>query len=367
MKQALVFIAAAFCAAPLFAARHFGLAADAFRSATAKETKTVVFSPASFEIDCAIIAESLATIPKANVSERMGITIDFRSTYQPIIEAYTGEATNSLKVLSARGFCVSDMKTAAAAHRQYLEETYGVEVMRLKPKEGAESWLKATMEGEMEEFEIPANVVHGDRYAFYDLMSFSAAWRDPFPTANTRKVKGVTCLSDVRLADTWEASTFTALRLPLKNDAYFFALLPKEGADLAALKTRLTAEMLESLPVVMESVSEAGVAHGPCAIILPKFSLLSRVNLIPVFANAQVPTKGLVHVAGEVSARECAQYMRFNLAENGLAETPLKEKDAKDVIALTPQVKRLFFTKPFLFFIYHQPTATVPVFGQYVP
>lgn len=368
MNKLFVLSLAALAACSLSAARHIDMETDAFAKAIPeKSNKTSVFSPASFEIDCAIIAESLATIPKANVSERMGITIDFQSTYRPILEAYSEFATNGVRVLSARGFCVSDLKSAPANERHYLENTYGVEVMSLKPQQGAESWFKATMEGELEEFELSPQVVHSDRYSFYDLISISAAFKEPFPTANTRKVKGVECISDVRNADTWETSSFTALRLPLKDDAFLFALLPKGETDLKTLKSKVSSASIDNLLTVMDSITEPGVSHGPCAIVMPKISHVSRVNLLPVFAHFQVPTKGLVHVAGEVSAKECVQLIRFTLAENGVNDKPLVEKDAKDVIPLGPSVKRLFFTKPFVFFVYHQPTATIPVFGQFVP
>lgn len=368
MNKSSAFFVALFAVSSLFAARHVDFETDACSKAVSeKVNKSFVFSPASFEIDSAIIAESLATIPKANVSEMMGVTIDFPSTYRPILEAYSESPTNGIKVLSARGFCVSDLKNASANDRHYLDETYGVAVLDSKPPQGAEAWLRATMEGEMDDFELPAQVVHSDRYAFYDLISITAAFKDPFPTANSRKVKGVDCISDVRQADTWETSTFTALRLPLKDDAYFYALLPKGETELKTLKTKISSASIDNLLTIMDSVTEPGVAHGPCAIVLPKLSIVSRVNLLPVFAHFKVPTKGLVHVAGEVSAKECTQLCRFTLAENGATDKPLVEKAEKDVIPLGPTVKRLFFTKPFIYFVYHKPTATIPVFGQYVP
>lgn len=354
MIRTIIFLFAFLASLELFAVHHLELEGDAFnRAFPATFKKSAVFSPVSFETDCAIVAESLQTIPKANVSEKMGVTVDFPSTYQPIIEAYESARTNGLKVVAARGFCVPDIRKSSSAHRQYLERTYGVEVLRSYPAQGAESWFRATMEGEMESFELAPSVVKSDRYAFYDLISVEPSFLEPFPVANTRKMKGVDCLSDVRLVEMAEMSKFSILRLPLKDDAFFYALLPKGETSLETLRGEIG------------NVVGLALIKTPCAIVLPKLSLKTRIDLLPLMRASQVPTKGLNMVTGEVSAKEYAQEVRFRLAENGSWEQPLREKDPKDVVPLTSEVKRLVMTRPFVFFVYHEPTGTILVAGQY--
>lgn len=347
------------------AERRVGFESEAFKRVSSDSpTKTLVFSPAAFEIDCAVMAESLATIPKANVSDRMGVVLDFAGMYRPIVEAFAA-STNEVRMLSARGFCVPDLKTASAAFRQELEDVYNVEVMRLYPSIGAESWFKATVEGTMEDFAIPANVARAERYSFYDLETVSVAWAEPFPTANTRKIRGVDYLSDVRRADTWETKSFVVLRLPLKGSAWFYAVLPKEGCDFAEVRKLLDPARFDELLVIMNSVTEPGVAHGPCAIILPRLSIDTRTDLSPIFAECRVPTKGLVHVAGDLSARELVQRVKFSLVEQGIGETPIQQKPDGSVVPFGADGKKLVFNRPFLFFVYHEPTRTIPVAGQY--
>lgn len=367
MKLRSVLLSVVFSGMALTAAaeRQVAFEAEAFRQiSAASPTKTLVFSPAAFELDCAIVAESLATIPKANVADRMGVVLDFAGTYAPILEAFRSP-TNDVKMLSARGFCVSDLKTAQPSFRQELESVYDVEVMRLYPSFGAESWFKAAMEGAMEDFAIPANIARSERFSFYDLETISVAWADPFPTSNTRKIRGAAYLSDVRLAETWETKTLTVLRLPLKGDAFFFAILPKEGRTLADARELFGANEFANLLTVMESVTEPGVSRGPCAIILPRMNLDSRLDLTGAFAAAYVPTKGLVHVAGDQAARELVQRVKFSLAEQGAGEAPLEKKGEKDVVAFGANGKKLVFNRPFIFFVYHEPTRTIPVAGQY--
>ena len=369
------FCAAVLASANLWAARHIGFETDAFnRVYPASFAKSIVFSPASFEIDCAVIAGTLETIPKANVSETMGVVLDFESTYRPILEAYAAR-TNGFEVVSARAFCLPELKQALPAFRQNLQRMYGVEAVRTFPTVGAESWFRATMEGAMEDFRLPVDLARTEKFAYYDLVSVTVAWRDPFPTENTRKLKfrpapdaepqSVVCMSDVRRADTWETKEYTLLRLPLKDEAWFYALLPKEGFGLAEARADISSVEIDHLLSVMMSDADLHVAHGPCAIVLPRLSLCSRLDFTAALTYFRIPSRGLRHVAGDLAAREFVQVAKFSLAEQGVGETPLAHKDADAVVPLTPDVKKLVFNRPFLFFVYHERTKTIPIAGQY--
>ena len=103
---------------------------------------------------------------------------------------------------------------------------------------------------------------------------------------------------------------------------------------------------------VMSSVTEPNVAHGPCAIVLPRLELRSRLDFTSALTYFRIPSKGLCHVAGDLSAREYVQVAKFTLAEQGPGEPPLARKGADAVIPLTPDVKKLVFNRPFLFFGY---------------
>lgn len=374
-RRAACWCVAVFVSANLWAARHIGFETDAFnRIYPASFAKSLVFSPASFEIDCAVIAETLETIPKANVSETMGVLLDFESMYRPIVEAYAAQ-TNGFKVTTARGFCVPELKHALPAFRQQLERAYGVEVLMAHPARGAESWFRATMEGEMEDFRVSSDLGRTSRFAYYDLVSVAVAWRDSFPTENTRKIKfrsspeaeaqTVVCMSDVRRADTWETKEYTLLRLPLKDEAWFYALLPKEGFGLSDARVDLSSMEIDHLLTVSSSVTDPHAAHGPCVIVLPRITLRSRLDFSSVLTYFRIPSKGLYHVAGDWTAHEYVQLAKFTLAEQGPGEQPLASKPAEEIVPLTPDAKKLVFNRPFLFFVYHEGTKTIPIAGQY--
>lgn len=360
----------------LWAARQIGFETDALnRVYPASFAKSVVFSPGAFEIDCAVIAESLETIPKAGVSETMGVVLDFEGLYAPIVEAYAGAATNGLSITTARGFCVPELKEAAPAFRQQLERVYGVEVMRLWPSRGAEAWFRAAMDGEMEDFSIAKGVARSERFSYYDLVSVAPSWVEPFPIENTRKIKfraspeaepkSVTCISDVRVADTYETTAYTLLRLPLKDDAWFYAMLPKEGHTLSEAREDLSSLRIDHLLTVMKSVAEPGVAHGPCAIVLPRLNLRSRLSFTSALSYFRIPSAGLVHVAGTRGANELVQIAKFKLFEQGPGEQPLLRKSPDRQVSLSPAVKKLVFNRPFIFFVYHEKTQTIPMAGQF--
>lgn len=347
----------------LLAARSLSFEAEAFEQAKRSFANgNFVFSPLSFELDCVLFADCLETIPKANVADSMGAAVGFESVYGPIYEALATRK-NGFSFISARGFCVPEIQKANPVHRQYLENFHGAEVLRLYPTFGAESWFKASMEGEMEDFAVPAKKSNADHYSFYDLVSVRLNWKERFPTANTRKMKfnpaqesgpiQLSCMSDVRVADTWETKKFVALRLPLENDAWFYAVGSKEPISI------------EQLVSGFNAVGEVGMTHGPCAIVLPKIEMTSRVDLRPILSYAKVPTAGLTSVAPGITPRECEQHIKFVMSENGIDQEPLEEKPANEIVALTKQSKRLVFNRPFVFFVYDERTASLPIAGVF--
>ena len=59
------------------------------------------------------------------------------------------------------------------------------------------------------------------------------------------------------------------------------------------------------------------------------------------------------------------QCVRFRLDEQGLDAEPLVEKSEENVVHGDASTKRFILNRPFVFFVYHEPTGTVPVAGQF--
>lgn len=371
-----VFCAAILSVGAAFGVRHVGFQTDAFnRAFPASYAESIVFSPGAFEIDCAIIAESLETIPKAKVSERMGVLLSFENTYGPIVE-YFASVSNGVSLVSARGFCVNEPRKAPSAHRQFLQRVYRTEVMQAYPEFGAQSWFRTTMDGRMEDFALPNRKMPIGKYSYYDLLSINFGWAEPFPTDNTRKVvfhrqpndqgEPVECLSDVRVAEGWIGPFYTLLKLPMKDGAWFYAMMPHEDRTLEDIRRDLLSTSIDRVLTITKSVTEKGVFNGPCAIVLPKIKIVSRVDFMKILGAAEfsVPTTDLKLIAGS-EARECVQVISYVLNEQGPGEKPLKAKDEDEVVAINETTPKLIFNRPFIFFVYHEKTGTVPVAGQF--
>ena len=377
LRSLLAAATVALVAAEAGAVRHTGFEADAFnRVYPASYKGTFVFSPMSFELDCVLIAETLETIPKANVASMMGVLIDFPSAYGPILAALE-TPTNGFSFLSARGFCVPDMRRTDVNLRSRIQRDYRAEVMRILPKDGAEAWFKASMDGEMEDFVIPPSAVRPDRCSFFDLVSLSAAWLDPFPSANTRKmpfmVGGTTnavemaFMSDVRIADTWETKEYTLLMLPLKGDSKFFALLPKKGYLASDSRADMTSVEIDNLLSIATPASTLDAVSGPCSISIPRLEIRTSTSFAGALRYFRVPTVGLSGITGDVPVQggDFVQFAKFSLLECGRDEKPLLEKDPEDVMPVTADTKKLVFDRPFVFFVYNSATATILVAGQF--
>ncbi len=357
-----------------FAGRTLGFEADAFnRTFPVSDPRSIVFSPASFEIDCALVAESLPTIPKANVSEMLGVTIDLESTYSPMLEGLSAN-TNGFKFVAARGFSVSAIEKAQPALRQHLERVYGAEVVRSHPARGGTAWFRSTMEGEMENFELPPAGEKSSQYSFYDLNSSSVSWLESFPTANTRtldfvspdgSLRKIDFMADVRKVDTWDTDKFVALKLPLKGGANFYALMPKTGATMMDVRRALSSTSINELFAVFGSKSGDGFRSGNCAIVLPKFRIESRHELLPIMEYFQIPLRPLTGICGEARPRTYRQWVVFELKENGAGESPLIEKASADRVNIDADTRKLVFNRPFLFFVHHVEAAAIPVAGQF--
>jgi len=373
MKKTLLAFVGVACL-PLFGIEHALFETESFnRSTPASYAKNFVFSPVSFEADCVLMAESLATIPKANVAEKMDVLFGFPSLYRPLLATLHTPA-DGFSFLSARGFCIPRIQEANMNHRLHLEREYGAEVMRLVPPEGAEAWFRATVAGQMESFEISSIDPSLNKYSLYDLASVRVAWRDPFPTDNTRTLAFysngpadsvlTSFMSDVRAAATWEEAEGTFLKLPLKGNCSFYALLPREGTTLADARKAMTGERVKLL-LALTGPEATEARLSPCALVLPRFDILSKTDMQGIFSYFQIPLSSLVLLSDNMSPHEMIQWTRFTLAEHAWDEQPLQKKRDDEVIALTPDVKRLVFNRPFLFFVYHEETRTILAMGQF--
>lgn len=361
-------------ATDLFAVRHVVFETDIYNRMFPLECQqNVVFSPFAAEVDCAVAAETLETIPRANVVEAMGVLMELAGVYKPLLERYSCR-TNGLSFVNARGFCLPELRKSRMDCRQQLQRDYGAEVMPLYPAKGAECWFRAMMDGLMEDFKLPHDVAFSPRYSYYDLVCLTFEWKDPFPTSNIRKLKfdaldgsnvEVQYLSDVRIAETWDEREWMVLKLPLKDDCVFYALLPKGETTLARVREEFSSIEIESF---ITKTGEAPIGRywkGPTVVVLPRLAIDCRVDFAEALQFFKVPVSRLSKLMDETPVAECVQQVCFRLLEHGPNEVPLVAKRPEDQVQITPESRRVILNRPFAYFVYDVRTQTIPVAGQY--
>ena len=353
-----------------FAGRTAGFSMSAFNTVVSASSASAVFSPLSFELDCALISEAFGPVEKAAYVEALGALVGYDSVYRPILENYAESATNGFSLVSARAFLVPSLRFVTPRYRSFVQSEYRAQVCPVRPAaDGAESFLRAAMDGEMEDFSVPGDVLVSRGASFCDLESFRCSWAEPFPRDNTCRRdftaangdrRPVEMMSDVRSADVWTTERFSMLRLPMTGGAWFFAVLPAEGVPLAAVRGDFAAEKFDDAMVVFRAAADPSVYHGMVSVGLPKFAVDTVVDLKPAFLSFSLPIGGFKEIFPGQEAVLCSvgQRTRFVLDERGPGGT-----EAVAVPCGGGSARKFVCDRPFLFFVYHEPTRTVPVAG----
>lgn len=366
MMKFVYSILSVFLALVANAGRTVGFGADSFcRVLPNSYAKNAVFSPLSFEFDAVLLADASDPITRANVAEKLGVLAELDGVYIPLYA--------NRQFVSTKAFCVPEPKKLSPVFRKALQDNYDATVLQIFPKTGAEAWLKASMDGEMEGFEIPDRIAVKDKFAFFDLVSMRFDFEEPFPTDNTREMafttidgekKRVPMIIDARIVDTWETSRFTAMRLPMKGGNMFYAIKPKGEASLVDIKRAVSSERIDIILSIMGSITETGVSRTPVALAIPKMDIVSSFDLSPTLRYFRFPSSKLESLGGNMTSSAILQHIRFVLDENGASE-PIEKKSPDKEVRIDKSSKRLFYNSPFIFFVYNQETASLLVAGQY--
>lgn len=346
------------------AERRAGIAIGYVAPSLLAESGSALTSPYGFELDAALFSEGFDPIAKAGFAEALGVLIGYDSVYFPMMAALEAAATNGFKVLSARAFLVPEMRFVSPAYRAQLHFEYAAAVGAMRPDyRGIESWLKAKVDGEMEDFAIPPEVTVEDRISFFDLESVAVKAAKPydrralclmdFTRADGARVK-VEALCDRREFGLYEAEDYQLFRLALADNGEFYALMPKAGAAAANIAREFSRERFEELVAVFDSVSNPKVRSVEAVLSIPRFDETCEFDLSQAFMAAKMPIKGFKTINNGYSPKRMLQRIRFRLAEPSAndAET-VAEGDGYRL------------DRPFVFFVYHRPTEAVVVLGKY--
>lgn len=377
MRRLLSVAFAFLLAGSSFAGRTPGFSMSAFNAVVPSSSSTVVFSPVSFELDCALISEAFGPIEKAVYVEALGALVGYDSVYKPILACYSASATNDMKMVSARAFLASSLRMISTKYRSFIQSEYGANACPVSPTaDGAESFLRVSMDGEMEDFRVTDGMTKTKGVSFCDLESFRCSWAEAFPADNTRKSgfasadgvsREVMMMSDRRDGDIWKCGRFSVLRLPMSGGAFFFAVLPEPGVPLDSIRGEFAAAKLDEALVAFKAVADPAVYHGPVDVSIPRMTVDSVVDIKPAFLAFGLPLGGFkeLHLGADSTLGALVQRTRFVLDERGTDEVRVKSEAADASDSVPRDVRKFVCDRPFLFFICHEPTRTVPVSGIY--
>lgn len=382
MKKLIAVLAVLGISGSVWAGRTVGFGVDAFNaSVPAGESGNKVFSPLGFEFDSVLMANAFEPITKAHFAETLGVLTGLEGTYVPMLARLRdGAATNRISYVSARAFLVPGFRNVSPAYAQELQREFQAEIGLSFPKEGIESWFRAMMEGDMEDFEIPLETAKSERNSFYELASIRLSWEEPFPTENRRKraffpvpadqknrvLTDMMC--DIRVIELYKAKNFTLGRIPMADGAWFYAAIPDSDADLKTVREQISSKNIDDLLAVMGSITEPGVYKGPAVVAIPTMDLTSSIDLTAAMGQCKFPVKGYLKLNGELPGKDFRQVVRFRLDEQGMDAEPLRTKPADKKVHLDKNghaVHSFVLNHPFVFFVYHEPTKSMLVMGQY--
>lgn len=361
MKKPAVLLATILSALTSFAGRSPGFGIDAFNCAVPDETaQTVVFSPAGFEIDAAIMSDAFDPIVKSHFAETLGVLTGIENTYGAMAE-YLRECapTNGISFKAARAFLVTDFRKVSAPYRQDVERYYRAEVCRLFPKDGAECWFRTMLDGEMEDFALPIETSKAERNSFYEALSCRIGWEEPFPKENMRG----DMMCDARVMDLYETDAFTMGRLPMADGAWFYALTPKAGVDFRKVREAVSSKTIRELLTIHNSVTNPGVWRGPVVVAVPRMDVKSSNDLAQAMNHFKFPVKGYLRLNGDLPGRDYRQICRFRLDGCGANGESIIAKSEETQIPVDASTRKFLLTGKFLFFVYHEKTDSILVMG----
>ena len=116
---------------------------------------------------------------------------------------------------------------------------------------------------------------------------------------------------------------------------------------------------------MIRSITDPGVYRGSVAVVLPKITIDTVVDLAPAYRSNRLPIGGFNDIdIGQAPLSCVLQRVRFVLDESGPRGRCVERKSVNEEISVAKS-RRFICNRPCLFFVYHEPTRTIPVAGVF--
>lgn len=340
---------------------------DAFNASVPVDyAKSAAFSPLSFEYDCCVFAEALDPIGRANVSEKLAVMTDFTGAYYPILDAFESmPPSDRLLFSSARTIGVSEIsKVNADFKRRVFGTRMNASISLSWPTRGAENWIKAKLDGRMEDFAMPIGKIGHDKYSIVDAAVVMAelppdaacvSVEEEFRVSpdETKKIPFLKFRSKVDFARTAEK---VVLRVPLRGGAFLYLMTPGETKTLADVRKTVTGESILSCTLEPLDATAKGTGSAICELSIPAFDMLTSTEMEKGFEELHIQKGEITYLYPALTGRSAFQSVRFVLGKGDVPD---------DAVELPAATMKAAFNRPFMFFVYCPDTNTIPVIGQF--
>lgn len=367
-KKTAFLFAFASVAAAAFGERSLKAGIDAFNAAVLADTAgDVAFSPLSFDLDCCMLAEALDPIARANVSEKLSVMTDFAGAYNPVLDYFEDAVpSNKVEFLSARTIGVTELPKVNADFRtRVFGMRSNASVSLLWPTDGAKYWIRAKLDGRMEEFLMPDVKIGAETYSFVDAAfvgaKLPAGVSSVREEGNFRLQDGTLCklpfckfrvkVDFCRLADC------AMMRIPLCDGAFLYVMVPHEGRSLADLRAKITGDAIRTLLLSPIDPDIKGSGSAVCDVSIPAIDIMAESDIEKGFGAIGIPESGIQYLYSTLARRQSFQTVRFlfdGAAADGAAAKPAPEAESKAVL-----------NRPFVYFVHVPECNVIPVIGQF--
>lgn len=371
MKRIPTF-AFAVCLALSASAANVGVGLDAFnRAISAAVRGNAVFSPISFEFDCVIFSEAFDALTRAKIAETIGVLNGLEGVYAPIAEGLGQLNDDHVLFRRASAFCLPDERKATAAYRKWLQQSFASEAFSMDFRKGAECWFRTRLDGAMEDFAIPDDALSARHYSFFDLIVFrcrvdavpcatALVAKEKFYPEGEQQASSLDFVTQRKTVDIWKRKNNTVVRMPISNDLSFFAIMPDEKHSIRSMRNLLTSSTIVDIMSGIKSVTEEGITHGRTDVHVPVMDVTTESDLRLPFNYFRIPLSGMERMDASLNPRKVSQLVRFQLLPSEVASIPDDGATDTELPGSTFSLDR-----PFLFFVYHEKTQTIPVAGQF--
>ncbi|MBR0197227.1 MAG: hypothetical protein IJQ34_03755 [Kiritimatiellae bacterium] len=371
MRRLLFPLITAFFVSCAFAERSSIFGVEAYNANfPARDIKTnTLFSPLALEHDCCTLAEAFDSIGRANVAEKLGVMTDFPSVYGPIIESFANaDETNRVEFISARAICVKDSSKADKEYRRKIFELNGSSVCSAWPTIGVERWFRAKMDGNMEDYLVPASKITSTGYTLLDVDYIGAEFPDDVKvedlTADFTKDEMKKTLPFLKISTSLVFrydDGILSLKIPLKGGADLYIFTTTNEKPLSDVRKVVNGDNFKSIIYNHQPVEGRGAKESSFDLYLPKIDYTSSCDLDKALDFANVAESGFQSLDKALRKRVSRQTARLNISKSKFPKQPEAQE-----LQVNSKRKRMVIDRPFLFFIHMNEFDLIPAIGEFL-